>query len=154
MKKRSLILTLTILVSIFFLTGCSKKVALTNTKFKEKLEKKNYTIVDVSEQYSQAEYVETVYLAQSKDKSYQIEFYVFKTPEDAQVFYENNKKIFEDKKDKVGYTEINLNTYSKYENKTKSKYNVVSIIENTAIYASIPKEKQKEVKKIIKDLGY
>lgn len=59
------------------------------------MEQKGYIITDANGQFSEYDYVKQVYVASSKDYSYQIEFYELSDASYATYFYNNNKAIFE-----------------------------------------------------------
>ncbi len=154
MKKKKIILSTMLIIFLLFVTGCRNKKALTQEQFRKIMKKKNYEIVDVTKNYQQAGYVVTALLAQNKKKTYQIEFYILKNEEQAKNFYDNNKTIFTSSKEEKAKKEINLENYEKFEQETMNKWNTVSRIDNTTIYVSANKTNKKEIKKVLKDLGY
>lgn len=119
------------------------------------MEDQGFTLVDVTHQFSQFDYVKKVYVALSEDGDYQIEF--FETEDDSkaiEMFNLNNNK-FENNK---GYTsaqnEIKGKNYSKFELSSNGKYMVISVINNTGVYLDVDSKYKSEVKDILKDLGY
>lgn len=152
MKKFSLIL---IILTTFVLFGCSKRVALTVNEFKEKIEKENYTYVEVTDQFKEYDYVKGAYLGVSHDVNYQIEFYTFGDEKGAKEFYKLNKEIFESSADNNHlYTNVDSKNYSKYTLTTEDKYKSITRIDNTVVYSDCDKTYKKDVEKLIKKLGY
>lgn len=138
---------------LFMVTGCGNKNAITSDDFKNKMEAKEFTVQDATNQFSNYDYIKQVYIALNDD--YQIEFYEMADNDNAVSFYENNKKIFEDSKSS-GYAETNISmgNNSKYTLKTNGKYKVVSRIDNTVIYLNVDDSNQSTIKDLLKDLGY
>ena len=151
--KRALLCTI-VLFSVFILTGCTKK-AITADDFKEKMEDKNYTVKDVTSQFSSSDSMKKAYIAIKSDKSFQIEFFNLKDVDSAISMYNLNKQDFEDKK---GNNSLNTNidgkNYSKYVLVTNGKFQVVCRVEKTLLYLNVPSKYEKEVKEIIEYLGY
>lgn len=163
MKKNAIIIASVVLivlvlvaVGIFAFTKLNKeKIALTSEDFKTKMENKNYIVSDAISQFTGYDYVKKVYIASSKDYTYQIEYYEFSGDEYAVSFYENNKTIFETRKgNAAAETEVNLSNYSRYALSANGKYSVISRIGNTAIYVNVDDNYKDTVKNVLKKLGY
>lgn len=146
---------LLIVVSVFALTGCEKKVALEKEQFTDIMEKEKFTIIDAAEQFADFKQVKTAYIAQEENANYQIEFYVLDSNESAIDFYNTNKTKFEESANSVKSTsEVNLANYNKYIQTNNDKYKVISRIDKTAIYLNVDKKYKAEVEEIIEKLGY
>ncbi len=151
MKK---FLSLILVVVSLMLFGCSKK-EITYQEFKEKVEKEKYTVVEVTEQFKDYDYIKGAYVAMSSDTNYQIEFYTFEDNKNADAFYKLNKEILESEGSGNDLTtNIDSEKYSKYTLTTKDKYNFISRINNTVLYSKSKKEYKNSISKIIKKLGY
>ena len=151
--KKVLLCTIT-LATLFVLTGCTK-VALTAEQYKDKMEKLDFDVEDVTSQYKYSNMVKTGYVAIKAGKIFQIEFYELRTESDAVSMYNTNKQKFENEK---GSSSINTNVegknYSKYTLTTGGKYKVVCRVENTLIYLNVDDEYKNEVKQVLDSLGY
>lgn len=153
-RVRNLLLAIVVLITTIMLTGCGKK-AISANDFKTKMKSKEYTVVEVTDQFASYSYIEKVYIAQDKTKSYQIEFYKLSDESYAKSFYNTNKQIFENaKSSSSAHTEVNLSNYSKYTQESNNKYSVISRIENTAVYLNVDSKYKDDVKAILKELGY
>lgn len=158
MKKslKRFFLALVLFISVFALTGCGKKEALTYGQFYSRMSDKGYKLTDVKNQFENYKSISKAYVASSKDLTYQIEFYELSSEENAIAFYDNNKSIFEASVGKVVKKKIDINgkNYSKYNATSNGYYMVVSRIKNTVVFARIAEEHSEQAKKDIKELGY
>ncbi len=144
-----------ILGTMFFILLNKEKPSITASDFKNFMEQKEYTIEDANNQFSQYDYIEQVYLAINKDKTYQVEFYEFSDDTYATGFYNNNKARFEASKGAISAeTSVNLKKYSKYTLDSNGKYMVVSRIKNTVIYINANSSYKNEIKAVLNELGY
>ena len=134
-------------------TGCTKKTELSAEKFRNKMEEDGYIVQEVTSQFSQYSYINKVYIAQNKDKTYQIEFYAMSSESNAKSFYENNKAIFE-KVSISSHTMVDLGNYSKYSQTGEGKYSVISRVGKTAIYVNADVAHKDEIKAVLKKLDY
>ena len=158
-KLKNLVTGLLCLVVLFTLSGCLNinlnKTSITASDFKTKMEEKGYTIKDATSQFSDYSYVKQVYLAIDSSMTYQIEFYELETNDDAVSFYNRNKQDFENKKGTGSVeTTVDFGNHSKYTLAGSDTYNVVSRIDNTAIYISVSKDLKSTIDKELKELGY
>ncbi|MBP3920364.1 MAG: hypothetical protein J6D28_02245 [Bacilli bacterium] len=150
---KKIILGLLTLIITICLTGCGNKTKLTAESFKTKMEENNYKVEEATNQFAKYNYVKKVYIA--LNENYQIEYYELENEEKAKTFYNNNKGIFEKSKEN-GYSQTNgeFGNYAKYTLKTAGKYKVVSRIDNTVIYLNADEQYKKEIKEILKTIGY
>lgn len=152
MKRLKGILSIILLTSILLVTGCSNKKSISADEFKQKLEEKQYTIIDRTDNFNDGT---KVYSATNPNNSHQIVFYEFSNNDTAINFYDQNKSSFEESKGS-GYNDssISLANYSKYTLETSNEYKVISRIDNTLIIFNVNKSEKAAVKKVIEELGY
>lgn len=133
-----------------------ERKSITAEEFLSKMQEKGYIVADVASQFEQYEYVKKAYVAAPNDYKYKIEFYELEDNDGAVMFYNINKAIFESKKGNIVNIETtnNFKNGAKYVLKSNEKYNTITRINNTAMYVSIDEENEKEVKELIKELGY
>ena len=148
MKKILMILML--VLCTFALTACGKKEALSDNDMKNKLVELGFDVNDLTS-YMEDSNVKVVRSA--NNGKYQIEYYVFKTNDNAKSAYEGNVKTFEENKKYKGEKKSKDN-YDKYIQKTDDYYNSVIRIDNTLLYVSINIGYKNDVKKVINKLGY
>lgn len=152
---KKLLLGVFLLAIVFITSGCGNKTALTAENFKSKVEAKGYTVQDATSQFSSNSEISKVYIAIASDSSYQIEFYVLDSTDNAVSFYNNNKSIFEQSKSNgSGETNSEIGNHSKYTLKTNGTYKVISRIDNTVVYLNVNSTYKKNIDKILKELGY
>lgn len=148
------VLLITLVIGLFALLGKTKN-PITAEEFKSKMEEKEYITGDATQQYDEYGYVKKVYIAASKDRTYQIEFYVLEDNDYATSFYNTSKNIFENSKGSVfSRTNVNLKNSSKYTLSANGEYKVVSKIDNTVIYVDTEDTNRDIIKEILKELGY
>ena len=139
---------------LFMATGCFNKTALSSSDFKTRMEDKGYTVEDATNQIS-SDNINQVYIAKNEEEQYQIEFYDLSTSDTAYNFYNNAKINFENSKSGISSDSyVNIGNHSKYSLSTNNKFNVVSRIDNTVIYISVPDSYKSTVKDLLKDIGY
>lgn len=146
------------IASLFLIVGkgvIDSKEPITAEEFKTIMEDDDYIVQDATSQFSNYSYINKIYLAISEDYTYQIEFYELSNEDYAKNFYDNNVEVF---KNNAGNSKKNsyveLDKYSKFSQETNNKYQVVSRIENTAIYVNVDDEYKDEVKDILDEIGY
>lgn len=150
-KMKKLFVGLLMMFLLVGVAGCGKKVALTASEFKSKMEEKGYEVVDITEDYG--DLVGTALLAMKGD--YQIEFYIVSDNEQAITAYNQNKEYFEDLKESSSVeTETNLSNNAKYTLTSGGRYMLVARVDNTFIYLDVPENDKSEVTDVIKTLGY
>lgn len=133
----------------------TSKNPITASEFKTTMEEEDFIIKDVTTQFSNYSYVNKAYLAISEDYTYQIEFYDLSNSDYAKNFYDNNVEVF---KKETGsgstYSYVNFDKYSRYSQEANNKYQVISRIENTAVYVNVNSKYKDDVKDILDDIGY
>lgn len=158
MKHSKKILLIFIALFTVFISGCSMtKAPLSAEDFKTKMENKNYTVGDATSQFVNYSYVKNVYIAQSANQEFQIEFYFLENETNSENFYNNNKSIFE-KDTMKSYSETTMLNYNKYTqsstNDEKKYYSVISTIDNTAVYARVESKYKDAVDEALEEIGY
>lgn len=143
------------IVGVIFVNLNKEKTSITASSFYTTMSQKGYSVQDANSQFSEYDYIKQVYIAASKDYSYQIEFYELLDDSYATSFYNNNKSIFESSKGNASTeTSVGLKNYSKYTLSSNGKYMVVSRIDNTVIYVKVDDNYKDTVKAILDELGY
>ena len=152
MKKFSIFLIAFLSLLLF---GCSKREAISYGDFKSMAEKNEYTVVEVTEQFKEYDYIKGAYLAVSSDTNYQVEFYLFEDDKGAKSFYDLNKEIFESQGSgsNVSTTKDSKN-FNKYTLITDKMYNTITRIDNTVVYSTSNKNYKDNVIKLVNKLGY
>ena len=154
-KFKGLMLSTLCFVVLFMVTGCGNKVAISSSDFKTKMEKKGYTVDDVTSQFDGYDYLSKVYIALSSDSAYQIEFYELSDVDSASILFDNSKAAFENSKSSDSPEDsVDLENHEKYTLTTNGQFKVVSRIDNTVIYLDVPDTYKSSVEGVLKDLGY
>ena len=131
--------------------GISKD-SITADKFISIMEKNDFTIVNVTNQFEDADVdVKEGYVA--KRENYQVEFYTFKNEDDAETFYKINQAKFDTNSAK---TRIQLSgkNYSSFNVEANGKFKFLERINKTVIYINVDDEYKSDVKDVLKELGY
>lgn len=143
-----------VIIMVFVVTGCSKE-RITAEAFKSKMENKGYNVVDITDQYSSSDKFVKVYVALSKDKTYQVEYYELKDVDAATTVFESSKTNFENSKGVSSVnTNVSLGNYSKYTLATNGKYKLITRVEDTLIYANVDSSYKNKVIDAVDSLGY
>ena len=152
MKKKIILISI---ITLLLLVGCElEKKSITSTDFTKVLGDSDYVLTNASKNFENYAQIKEVFLAQNKESTYQIEFYVLDSKESANSFYDNNKKVFESIEGVSTNTELEGNNYQSYKQTKGDKYSVISCVDNTCIYANVDKIYKKEVKEIIEKFDY
>ena len=154
MKK--IILSITLFISLFFFTGCTNNKPITTDEFYNKMKAQNFILTDVTDQYSDYSHMKKVYVAQSPDLKYQIEFCEIENDKMAKKVFESNKETFEKSLGNVVKARIDYNKddVQKFKAISSGHFMAVTRINNTIIYVRVPQEYYKSVSSILKQLGY
>lgn len=143
-KKRNIgIRFLFLLVLLFASIGCSRD-SLSSSKFISLLEKRDYSVVDISDKSN------TVFLAVGVH--FQIYYYEFKDSEAAFNKMEEEIKLLKTVSNDVDHE--SSKDYDKYEISNKNVYTIYSRVDNTLIFVSALSQYRAEVMEIINYLGY
>ena len=151
---KKLILCSVALVTLFVLTGCSKK-SITADMFKSKMTSKGYYVEDVTSQYDYSGVMKKGYVAIDSERNYQIEFFQLKDQENAISMYNTNKEKFENEKGSSNISKnIDGSNFSKFSLTTNGKYKVVCRVDNTLLYLNVSTKYKDKVIDILDYLGY
>ena len=141
---------------LLLLVGCSSKSeSIDDEEFKSIMKNEGFEVYDVLNQFEGIDFIEEAYVALNSENKYQIEFYELDDEEDAVLFYNNNKRIFEESKTGksiVKYVDL-INT-NKYSLTTDDSYKYISRIDDTVVYLNVSQVYKNEVTNILKKLGY
>ena len=153
-KFKKVALALVLFMSLFTLTGCKERTPIDAKTFQTKMESKEYTIYDSTDQFIDYSFVKKVLVAVKGD--YQIEYFIFEDEERAKNAFEENKSDFDSQKGSVTTNQITVSTnnYDKYHLVSNGKYMSVSRIGNTMIFANVDASLRDSTLKDIEDLGY
>lgn len=133
MKKRISLLLICILFLDFIIINCSMiKDKMDKEQFTNIMVNNQFTVEDVTAQYTNYNFISSVQVALPENKEFQIEFYIFDSKISAKKAYQN----------------------SKYITSNKDNYRYMKRIDNTIIYVNTKKENKDKVKRIIKKLNY
>lgn len=152
--KSAAVIILCLLISLSFV-GCAKKEPVTSQVFGDAMTQNGYTVKDIREQYSDAEFITEAYLAVDKTQSYQIEFYVVSDSDRAAKMFEGNKLDYEQNKGSayVGNS-YDVGNHSKYTLTADGMYVLISRIENTLIFVKTSADYKDSVNEDVEALGY
>ncbi len=155
MKKKGIVLKMFFVTAIvLFLTGCGNKTVITNDDFIAKAQSNNYTITDVTEEYSSFGNVKSGTVAQSSN-DWQVEFYVLTDESNATSMFNTNKDAFESyKSNSSAESSVSMGNYTSYSLTSGGYYMYLCRVDNTLIYARVADTYKDTVKSFIKDLGY
>lgn len=139
-------------IGCLFLTGCGNKKSITSETFQKQMEKKQYTVQDVTAAYDE-ETTSKALIAVNTD--FQVEFYTLKNDKGANSSYDFNKSRVAIQKIKgAKEKEEKKANYIRYTLETSKVYTVISKIDKTVLYVSTDIKYKKDVDAILKDLNY
>ena len=156
MKKIKKVLYLTLLfIGILLLTGCNKEPISAND-FYINMKKQDFTLTNVTEDYSNYNNIDKVYSAQDPSLSYQIVFFETKDDSSAKEVFKSIKKVFKtslsrDVKHKV---DKDINDNSKYTAVSGIRFMYINRKKNTIVYVKTKSEFRREILNILKKIGY
>lgn len=154
MKKGKILLGIICFLTLFTLTGCGKKTAITSDDFKSISENHSYTVVDALSQYAEYDYIDSASIAQSSDK-WQVEFYTLSGENYAAGMFDNNKTIFEGYKGNISTeSSSSVGNYSNYSLTSGGYFMYICRVDNTLLYVRVEDSYKDTVKDLIKELGY
>ena len=153
---KKILLVAVLFISVLVLSGCTNKKPITADEFYTMMKGKNFTLTDATSQFSNYDFVKKVYIAQSPDLKYQLEFYELSDEKNATSFYNNNKQIFETSLGQVVKGKLDLNTkeVSKFRATSSGHYMALTRIKNTVLFARIAEDYSKDASSVIKSIGY
>lgn len=139
----------------FILVGCGNKEKITAEEFKTEMEESGLEVVDQTDSLEEQEY-QKIYVA-VKDKKYKIEYYLMDSGDSAKALYDYFKENLEKKygnNKKAVILGSDFENQAHYQVSVSDYYYEVVRIEDTVLYATADSNEKKEVKSIIKELGY
>lgn len=156
MKKTVIIAIIAVvIIGVVFVNFNKEKTSITSSDFYSIMTQKGYSVQDASSQFLDYNYVKQVYIATTKDYSYQIEFYELLNDSYATSFFNSSKSIFASSKGNASAeTSVGLKNYSEYTLSSNGKYMLVSRIDNTVVYVNVDNKYKDTVKTVLNELGY
>ncbi len=156
MKKiKKIFIFVLCIMSLFLVTGCEKKEAVSSDTFKSTAEELGYTVRDTLGQYDSFSYVKAAYFAVDNNSSIGVEFIELEDDNNAKNFYEANKANVENYiEDSSANVSIDLVNYQKIAVESDSYYKVIIRVGKTILYSDTSKDNKDEVKELVEKLGY
>lgn len=148
----AILITVAVVVFAFLF---QTKDAVSLSEFKMEAIEKHYDVINVKEQYSAYDFILSADIAVSKNREYQIEFYVLSDEQHAKEFFLTNKAQLESYKGNVSSNfEKNFKNGNKFAMSSNQQYMVVSRIDNTVIYLRVDEKYKDEVKDFLDEIDY
>ena len=142
---------LALFMALIMLTGCTAtKEVISAENFINKVEGESYTVVDISDQYTEEDSVIKVLIAEGTD--YNIEYYLLGTHDDAVALFEAT--VQDVSTGSGSYVSQNGKNYSTFKGTYDEVYYYISQIENTLIYIQADASNKNDVSQITKKLGF
>lgn len=177
LRTKVMLCVLTFVVMAIGLTACgSSKEPTDKDTFAKVLNDNSFKVVDQSSMIAEGSDFSVVYLAQPKtdgettEKSdeesestglfsaqYQVEFYKFNNADKCEATYDKlDDELVSSYKESDGYktTETDKGSYARRNVTTKSRYYVITRIDDTLIVAIAPQDNVKTIDTILEKLGY
>lgn len=158
MKKINKILVVLVFCLILFITSAClfTKDAIDSTKFTSIMTKNQFKVTDVTDQYTNYDYISSVQVAISENNEYQIEFYKLDSIENAKKMYESNKLDFEEEERSISAftSNVDMGNFNTFSLSDATSYRYICRVDDTLIYVKTTKDYQNKVKKMIDELGY
>lgn len=160
MKKVIKLIIMTILI-IFIILGIKfiilnkAKPSLTAEEFKQTMEEKDFTILNITSKYSDYDYVKEVYAAVDNNSTYEIDFYLLSDISHGKEFYnimKDNLKSSKNKGDRKKGSDYSY--YGKYILYSKDQYRQISRVNDTIISIDVRTKYKDELLNLLNDLGY
>lgn len=143
------------LCAMFCFTGCREKEPVTADEFRAVVQSCGYEVMVSDHLAGDSDDVRHIYIAKVGDNpGYHLEFYEMATIDAAQKLYDGNRRYFEQYEYLGVHKSISLENYSNYTLTSKSNFGVLSLIDNTMIYAEVPMEYKDQIIYLLYRLGY
>ena len=153
-RLMTLVGVLVLVGCLFCLTGCFSKQSVSPSVFTDKMENAGYTITDISDQYD-IDIAEKVLLAVDPTETYQIEYFLQSSEEQAERSFRDNVAIMEENKGNISSSfSSNGQNFHKESLDSNGEYWVVCQVDRTFVYAHVSKEQKADVNKALDLLGY
>lgn len=155
MKNKKIALAVIVSVlTLFILTGCGNKKAISTETFESVSKKHGNEITDLTEQYKDYGNFKNVMISKHGD-DWKIEFYVLDSEESASNMFSVNKESFLKEKGNTNTeSSIKSGNHESYTLTSNGYYMHLYRIDNTLLYVKVRKENKAAAQKLIKDLGY
>ncbi len=155
MKKYIFVIVITLLC--FTTTGCfsKEKEVKTAKEFTSIAKDLGFYTKDITKEQSEEQQKMLKSVTAAVKDDLQIEFYVFKNEKIAKTAFFNGEKLF-DSKVETNYVD-NIDhgkNYGYFYVDIKSRYGVVSRVENTLLLVDTTRKYKKDVSKLEKEMGY
>lgn len=136
---------------IYFFAGSSKTIIDAAT-FSKLASENGFQTYDMTENYTDYDYVENATLAQNNENvGVQVEYYNLASEDDAKEIYQINRQEIEDTKEEGDRVKSKSGrNYEMYYSEGSSYYKYVCRIQDTMIYTEVPAENAGIVKDFIK----
>ena len=148
--KRVLSLTLCVLLLSVLLMGCSPKTVLSAADFQTKMEKKGFTVQDVTA--TTPGIGKSVMIAYNT--SFQVEYFELSSQSDAKGVFENNKTIVSNQVSSKSTTSTTASNYDTFTLTGDGQFFMLTRVDNTVLYCLTSSDNKDEVKEIFEYLGY
>lgn len=148
--KRVLSLTVCVLLLSVLLMGCSPKTVLSGTDFQTKMEKKGFTVQDVTA--STPGIGKTVMVAYNT--AFQVEYFELSNQSDAKGVFENNKSLVSNQISNKSTTSTSASNYETFTLTGDGKFFMLTRVDNTVLYCLTTSGNKDAVKEIFEHLGY
>lgn len=153
LNKKSILLGIIILITVFFTTGCIFYNLLDSKEFKDQFTAVGYTVSDTeTPKYDTGK---TYLVASKSDVPFKVEYYEFETEVEAKKVYEKYKKaiveyITSDSKNH----ETTGAVFAKTTADSEKEYLVISRVKNTLIFVAGTQDYKTEIDNLLKDIKY
>ncbi|MBE6752779.1 MAG: hypothetical protein E7559_00245 [Ruminococcaceae bacterium] len=149
------ILSVLLVCSLFCLSGCKEKVSVDAAAFTSAMEELGYTVKSESYQFQGATKEIKVYLAYDNDGNDLIEFYVLDSAETAVALFNDNKAFFESSVSGASSkSSVSAANYNTFRLTADGEFKVLSRIDNTMVFVSVPTEYKDAVNTALDKIGY
>lgn len=150
--RKSFIKIITIIFVSLISCGCTEKEILTPNAFSAILKKKDYEIVDLSEQYKNNKQINTVLIGKN-NKDFQIEYFIMKNEEEAIKLFEENIKFIKEN-NAVSETKKEGTNYQKNIFVSKEKYYAIVKVEHIFLYVEANIDNIEEINNVLEEMNY
>lgn len=151
MKSKKIILCIMMLLLIC--TGCKRREALTKEEFTSIMENNNYTVTDNIANYISKLNIKEAYLA--SNDNYYLEYFIYDSTDTAKSYFADYQYNYEEIKEQDSPETVdNMGDTAKYTLIIDGRYVVLSRVNNSLIVVDVNDTFRREIKNILKELGY
>jgi len=134
------------------LTGCKSRTPITAAQFQESMEKQEFTVTDISNEYSDSEHITKVLHAERGNTV--IEFCELNSNDSAAGIFNGNKERVEGFKSAGSESSVSSGKYQRYSLTTSESFYSIIRVEKTFINAYCDKADKDVLNDLISELGY